>query len=286
MSVAQTRQSGHSGGVTEDRQSAPMTHAAAALADALYTCVIEGALIEAPVDPISLDEAYAVQSEVFEKREIQLAGWKLATTSGTAQKAMGLSCPIVGRLAGPDILWARREVEAPRGPVYAEAELAVTLHSNLPARSEPYGAREVAAAIGEVHAAIELCSSRYADDDVDAAPLIADNAFAYRLVLGRALAIGWHPRFAAMTVSLDCGAGRTINGSTAAVMGNPINAVTWLANWLSRRGLGLRSGQVVATGSCTGIVRLDAGDAVRALFAGQEGVAATITSRTPIGRNG
>jgi len=144
---------------------------------------------------------------------------------------------------------------------------------------------EVASAVGAVYAAIELCTSRYIDDEVDAPALVADNAFAYRLVLGRTLALGWNPMFQSMAVTLDCGSERLINGSTAAVMGNPIKALTWLANWLSSRGEGLKRGQVIATGSCTGITQVRPGETVRALFAGAEGATATIIPRGKAGES-
>jgi 2-keto-4-pentenoate hydratase len=159
------------------------------------------------------------------------------------------------------------------------------LHSDLRPRMERYEVSEVESAIGAIYAAIELCTSRYIDDEVDAPALVADNAFAYRLVLGRTLALGWSPMFQSMAVTLDCGSARLIGGSTAAVMGNPIEALTWLANWLSSRGEGLKRGQVIATGSCTGITQVRPGETVRALFAGAEGATATIIPRGKAGES-
>jgi 2-keto-4-pentenoate hydratase len=49
-------------------------------------------------------------------------------------------------------------------------------------------------------------------------------------------------------------------------MGDPIEALAWLANHLSRRAIGLRGGEIVTTGSCTGITKVAAGAKVRADF--------------------
>lgn len=262
--------------MTHDGKLVRIHYDALALADALHGCAKTNFLIPAPRDQLSLGSAYATQERVFEKRGAELAGWKLGLTSEAAQKEMRLSSPIIGRLAASDVVCAERKVESAPGVMYAEAELAVTLHSDLPARSEPYSRNEVVSAIGEVHAAIELCTSRFVDDGVEAAALIADNAFAYRLVLGRTLAMGWNAELASLPVTLDSSAGWSIHGSTAAVMGNPIDAVTWLANWLSSLGQGLNRRQIVATGSCTGVTRVHVGETLRASFAGTEGAAVTI----------
>ncbi|HKC83757.1 MAG TPA: fumarylacetoacetate hydrolase family protein, partial [bacterium] len=63
-----------------------------------------------------------------------------------------------------------------------------------------------------------------------------------------------------------------LNGAIAAtntaaeVMGSPINSLAWIANHLGARGLALRAGDVVMTGSISKVFRPKAGDAVRASF--------------------
>jgi 2-keto-4-pentenoate hydratase len=55
-------------------------------------------------------------------------------------------------------------------------------------------------------------------------------------------------------------------GTGAAALGHPLEAVTWLANLLARRGDGLRARELVSTGSCTGLQKARAGDEVVARF--------------------
>jgi 2-keto-4-pentenoate hydratase len=50
------------------------------------------------------------------------------------------------------------------------------------------------------------------------------------------------------------------------VMGNPLNSLAWIANHLGARGLGLRAGDVVMTGSVSKILQAKAGDTVRATY--------------------
>jgi 2-keto-4-pentenoate hydratase len=49
-------------------------------------------------------------------------------------------------------------------------------------------------------------------------------------------------------------------------MGNPLVSLAWIANHLGARGLGLRAGDVVMTGSVSKLLRPGAGDTVRATY--------------------
>jgi 2-keto-4-pentenoate hydratase len=55
--------------------------------------------------------------------------------------------------------------------------------------------------------------------------------------------------------------------SAAEVMGNPLNALAWLANHLATRGLALQPGDVVMSGAISKMLRPKVGDTVRANFA-------------------
>jgi 2-keto-4-pentenoate hydratase len=63
-----------------------------------------------------------------------------------------------------------------------------------------------------------------------------------------------------------------LNGAVAAtntaaeVMGSPANSLAWIANHLGARGLSLKAGDVVMTGSVSALLRPKAGDVVRATY--------------------
>jgi 2-keto-4-pentenoate hydratase len=56
------------------------------------------------------------------------------------------------------------------------------------------------------------------------------------------------------------------SGAGAAVLGNPINAVAWLANKLAEYDVSLDAGHVVLPGSALKATPLRAGDTVQATF--------------------
>jgi 2-oxo-hept-3-ene-1,7-dioate hydratase len=95
---------------------------------------------------------------------------------------------------------------------------------------------------------------------------IADAAACGLVVLG-----GRPARLADLDIR-RVGATLSINGSVeesgvaSAVMGNPINAVAWLANKLHEYGVTLEAGHVVLSGSFIKAIPFQAGDTVVALF--------------------
>ena len=56
------------------------------------------------------------------------------------------------------------------------------------------------------------------------------------------------------------------SGSASAVMGNPINAVVWLANKLHEFGVAMQPGDVILSGSFVKAIPFDAGDTILALY--------------------
>jgi 2-keto-4-pentenoate hydratase len=57
------------------------------------------------------------------------------------------------------------------------------------------------------------------------------------------------------------------NGTGAMVLGHPLNALRWLADALRKRGDKLRSGDMIVTGTCTGITKVGTGQTFAGCFA-------------------
>ena len=220
------------------------------------------------VDPLSLDRAYAVQARVFAGAGDRLAGYKLAATSPGGQAALGVDAPLVGLLGAAELMPAAVAPATPR-PLYAEAELVVRIGADLPPVITPPSSSSLAMLAGHVDAVfagIELCSSRFADDEIDAGALVADNCLLHALVLGDRLADRWDERLAHCPVTLWQGDALRAEGTTEAVLGHPLRAVAWLAHWLGRQERALRAGEYVATGSTTGITPVSQGARTMARF--------------------
>jgi 2-keto-4-pentenoate hydratase len=55
-------------------------------------------------------------------------------------------------------------------------------------------------------------------------------------------------------------------GTGSMVLGHPLNALSWLAEALRQRGVGLRAGDVVLTGACCGITKVAPGQTFAGCF--------------------
>jgi len=56
------------------------------------------------------------------------------------------------------------------------------------------------------------------------------------------------------------------SGTGARALGHPLNVLQWLANKQSQTGRGLLAGEIISTGTCTGLLDVASGDSVAADF--------------------
>jgi len=138
--------------------------------------------------------------------------------------------------------------------VGVEAEFGFTMGSALMPRSLPYGRAEVAGAVASVAPIIELCDTRLENwRQARIEEIIADNGFHGGLVVGRAIAQWPGIELASCETTLSIGGAARGKGASAQTLGDPVDGLVWIANELSRRGFGLRPGDIVATGTWTGL---------------------------------
>lgn len=229
----------------------------------------EARAIEPPsaVRRLSAAEAYAVQDRLREALLAQgerLAGWKVGLTTRAAQQQFEAEEPVSGFLLAGGVYATGSTVPAARFVSPAvEAEVAFVMGRDLagPGVTLPQAVLAVAGALP----ALELVDFRFSGKPV-ATDLIADGVFASGVVAGITLA-----PLAGLDLALE-GLVFELNGAVAAtstaaeVMGNPLHSLVWLANHLGARGLGLRAGDLVMTGSASVLLRPRAGDVVRASF--------------------
>jgi len=233
-----------------------------------------------PVRAPGITEAYAIQRRVNESANMPVMVWKLGLTGAGVRETFGASEPTVGRLPASAIYSDRSEIAFVGAEMFAEAELVFEMGRDLPVQTQPYTRQDICAALKGIHAGIEIVRTRFVTSDLTLPLLIADNSMAHGLVLGRKLSSHWDDRFANISVTLTRSDGETISGSTAHVMGNPLDALVWLANWLrAHEGYALQREQLIASGTCTGATAIFANDVIRVDFDGAE--AARVSLRAP-----
>jgi 2-keto-4-pentenoate hydratase len=232
-------------------------------------------LRELPSDlaPRDLNEAYEIQAAAALMRGSSNAGFKLGLTNEDAQRAADTFAPIVGRLDPADIRGNHSKIALPETHLrIVEAEVVFEIGADLPAAHAPYSQQRVMTNVSRAFAGIELCDSRFATSvDPSLACVVADNSNADLLVVGdelsaEDLSVFASPSIADLPVTLQPRGKPDVIGSTRKVLGNPLRALTWLANWSARHGVGLKRGQLISSGSCTGMTELACDGAVTATF--------------------
>ena len=218
--------------------------------------------------PQSLDDGYRVQAALAALHDAPLAGYKIGATNEVAQRMFDVDAPFFGRVFAPSLCDSPAKIVAGTVRLHIiEAEFDFTFKEDLPPRDGAYSHDDVMAAVDNLHPAIEIPDSRYQNWREAGMPqLVADNAVAALLVMGSP-ATDWRGldlSHQAVTVKVN---GEVVDeGSGGNVLGDPRNALVWLANELSARGLGLKAGQVVTTGSAANVIKVNPGDAVVADF--------------------
>jgi 2-keto-4-pentenoate hydratase len=219
--------------------------------------------------PVDRAEGYAIQARLAELSGQGIAGWKIAATSQAGQAHIHVDGPLAGRLLKNRVLKSGATVSLSGNLMrVAEAEFAFRFRRDLEKRTEPYVVSEVLDAVEALHPAIEVPDSRYTDYTIVGAPqLIADNACACWFILGAPVEVNWR-EFDLVQHQVEGYRNRehVSSGTGANVLGDPLVALTWVANELSLLGDGLRAGQVVTTGTCITPIPARPGDQVRMDF--------------------
>ena len=222
--------------------------------------------------PMTRAEGYAIQALQERRSAAPLFGWKIAATSLAGQQHIQVDGPLAGRLLAEQVRQSGAVLSLAGNQMrVVEGEFAFRMAHDLAPRITPYTRDEVVAAIGTLHPAIEVPDSRFQPfEQAGTAQLIADNACTDYFVLGAAAPDAWRGldlvNHAVTAQVAGGGAGGAFAGSGVNVLGDPLLALTWIANELSGIGVTLKRGQVVTTGTCFKPFAVAPGDAVEVDF--------------------
>jgi 2-keto-4-pentenoate hydratase len=246
-------------------------------ANALAAARLKTAYQSSPVAPLrdliaphDIENAYAIQqinTALWLNEGRRIVGRKVGLTAKAVRLQMGVDQPDFGVLFD-DMIIADGGILSPKHTLQpkAEGEVAFIMASDL---NDPDVTRtQVAAAVASVVTAIEIVDSRIEAWKITFADTVADNGSSAFFVLGS------DPKPLDGLDLWTCGMALEVNGETvsigagAACMGHPLNALTWLAQTLAKRGDGLRKGDIVLSGALGPMFAIQPGDSVRATIGG------------------
>ncbi|MEH0654889.1 fumarylacetoacetate hydrolase family protein [Streptomyces scabiei] len=252
---------------------------------ARLAAAVEGGRPVAPVRDLlgehDVAAAYAVQQELTRRRlaaGATVVGRKIGLTSPAVQKQLGVDQPDFGMLFADMDVSAEPEIPMERlSQPKAEAEIAFVLGEDL--ADGDLDAARVRGAVEYAVAAIEIVDSRIAAWDIRLTDTVADNASSGLFVLGehRVTPDEFEPRETTMRMYADDEP--VSEGAGAACLGDPLNALAWLARTAREHGLPLRAGQIVLSGALGPMVPVSPGVRIRAEISSLGTVTALFSAR-------
>lgn len=207
--------------------------------------------LDSEIRPTSLTEALAIQEKVIELNEYQVSGWKCL-------QPLAVDKYIVGPIFDNEVMSGEQCVLfADNDKARIEPEIAFILSADLPARNTNYTDAEIDAVIGSCHMALELIQSRYADDSgAEFYDNLADCLFNQGLFIGPEIDKEKAYTASEFEVSIVQGAtNQTFAGKHPNII--PPKPIYWLVNYITKKGVTLKAGEALITGSYCGVVDLD-----------------------------
>ncbi len=219
--------------------------------------------------PPDKQTAYEIAGMVAGQLGQQVAGWKIAAFKPELQKALRTDSPIYGRVFAPNV--RRSPVSVERATLCSpipEVEYQVLLGQDLPPRDTPYTLEEISDAVASIHPGLELAECRFIHDDnfPPLAAILADGAGGSSIIYGPPIEDWQNRDIASREVTLLCNGEPLRRGCAKAAIDHPLHPLLWLANELSRTGVGMRAGQMISTGTLTGMFAPRAGSTYVADF--------------------
>ncbi|MFZ6863503.1 fumarylacetoacetate hydrolase family protein [Undibacterium sp. Ji67W] len=207
-----------------------------------------GAQLPINFRPNNVAEAMQIQAMLASQLQDAVVGWKC----GMPGEGKIVIAPIFSKTVFQQKQSHICKVHA-NDLIKIEPELAFVLATDLPARTTPYTANDVHAAVSHAHLALELIGCRYAEpDEASFYEHLADCLFNQGLFLGPEIPLqqAMQAQKIKVTLATEGIQQQEFNGIHPAH--DPMAPLCWLAEYLRQQGSGLRAGQTIITGSYAG----------------------------------
>jgi 2-keto-4-pentenoate hydratase len=195
-------------------------------------------------------------------------GYKIGATSVEVQRLLSCHEPIYSPILSEDVLQSGSSFRIPRGLLGVECEFGFVMGRDFPASAEATDIAALQSAVAECFVGLELVGRRLADDvPLNEVSSIADFALDVAVIRGQPI-LDWERQdLTGMPVRAVLDGVTVARGTGAVVLGHPLNALVWLAKTLFRRGGRLQRGEMILSGTCTGITKVAAGQTFAGGFA-------------------
>lgn len=238
---------------------------------------IRAAYAGGPIAPIrhgdsdlTMDDAYAIQAinrDLWVGQGRRIVGTKIGLTSVAVQSQLGVDEPDYGYLFDDMMVTPEGTVEQGRMlQPKVEVEIAFILRRDV---AEPLASRtEAVDAVDYAVPALEIVDSRIANWDITMVDTVADNASSGMFALGTDTVVLERIDLTGCVMRMAKNGRVVSEGSGAACLGNPLDALQWLSAARCARGDPLRAGDIILSGALGPMVPASPGDLFAASIEG------------------
>jgi 2-keto-4-pentenoate hydratase len=234
----------------------------------LARCRRARTLCRLPLDKFgSRAHAEAFQAAAVQALGGNRCGYKIGATSLEVQRLLNCHEPIYAPILSEDVLSGGSTFQIPPGLLGGECEFGFLLDRDFPPPAGSVNRNTLTAAVAECFMGLELVGRRVTNDTpLNEYSAVADFALNAAVIRGETIPNWDRSDLAAMPVLALLDGQTVVKSVGASVLGHPLNALAWLATALQRRGVGLRAGEIVMTGTCTGITAVSPGQTFAGCF--------------------
>ncbi|WP_226036061.1 2-keto-4-pentenoate hydratase [Aquibacillus saliphilus] len=226
---------------------------------------------------ITKDEAYQIQLDIIDYRKkngAKVVGKKIGLTSKAMQDMLGVSTPDYGHLL--DSMMYREDTAISLDQFIQpkiEFEIGFVLKEKL--KGPGVTIEDVIKATDYVVPAVEIIDSRIRDWKIKFEDTVADNGSSAGAIIGKDSKQLSEIDLPEVKMSLYKNDQSIDTAYGSAVMGNPVEAVAWLANEVGAYDISLDAGEVILAGALSKAIPIEDGDHFKAVFENLGTVSAT-----------
>jgi 2-keto-4-pentenoate hydratase len=229
--------------------------------------LLEAERLKKPIAPftssteLSVDDAYRIQLlQIDEKlKDAHLVGMKIGLTSKVMQTMFNVDTPDFGHILNTMVFENGQTISVSQFiEPKVEFELAFILKEDL--KGPNVTSEQVLVATEAIVPAIEIIDSRIKNWEFKFQDTVADNGSSAGAVLGEKHPVPSLEKLANIRVVAKKNGEVFDEGISSAVMGNPTEAVAWLANMLADYDITLKAGHFILAGAITAAVPFESGN--------------------------
>jgi len=206
---------------------------------------------------IEIDEltAYKIQDQVtklkMEENGEEIIGYKISMTSEEMQRLGKANSPAYGTFTTKSVIESSIKLDS-AFPFLLEPELVFVVTEDLTVGADKNEILQKS----KIAAGLEIPGSRYPNwfppsKDAQLGDTIADNTFAGFILMGSSVEITDSIDWKQIKATLYLNDEKLDEGYSSEVLGNPLNAISWLTEKLAEENKSLKKGMIVSSGTFT-----------------------------------